>query len=221
MLHAVSFALVDSLNVLLIGVIVALGVMLPPAAPYRRIATLVVGGDWLGVLVLSVVTMLAFDGLGDAVTRALESPVFAIVLIAIGVLTLVLTLRSKPGAEQSQLLNRMVGPLTTPSAATFGLGFLLGVIQSATSAPFFTGLAYLSAGDYSAVLRYVGLIFYASLALSLPALSAVFVGLVRAYPNGAFGSAMAAMRERKATMAKAAGYLVAAVLILFGASLLL
>src|SRR5699024_12621461 len=109
--------------------------------------SLVVGGDWLGVLVLSVVTMLAFDGLGDAVTRALDSPVFAIVLIAIGVLTLVLTLRSKPGAEHSQLLNRMVGPLTTPSAATFGLGFLLGVRQSATAAPFFTGLAHLCHGD--------------------------------------------------------------------------
>ena len=92
MLHAVSFALVDSLNALLIGVIVALGVMLPPAAPYRRIATLVVGGDWLGVLVLSVVTMLAFDGLGDAVTRALDSPVFAIVLIAMMLFT------SAPGA---------------------------------------------------------------------------------------------------------------------------
>lgn len=220
MLHAVSFALVDSLNALLIGVIVALGVMLPPKAPYRRIAALVVGGDWLGVLALSAVTMLVFDGLGDVVTRALESPIFAIILIAIGVLTLVLTIRSTPGGEQSQLLSRMMGPLTTPSAATFGLGFALGVIQSATSAPFFTGLAFLSAGDYSAVVRYVGLFFYASLALSLPALSALFVGLVRAYPNGAFGRAMVYMRERKATMAKVAGYLVAAVLIGFGASLL-
>lgn len=217
MFHAISFALVDSLNALLIGVIVALGVMLPFRASYRRIAFLVVAGDWLGVLVLSLITMLVFDGLGDLIQRALESPIFAILLIATGVLTFALTALSK-GNGENDLVQKIMGPLSTPSPKTLAMGFALGVIQSATSVPFFTGLAYLSAGNYPVVVRYVGLIFYASLALSLPAISATFVGVVRAYPHSAFGRAFTYMRERKETMSKYAGYVVAVILTLFGIS---
>lgn len=215
MFHAVSFALADSLNALLIGVIVALGVMLAPQAPYRRIAFFVIGGDWLGVLALSLATMLVFDGLGDLVHRALASPIFGILLIATGVITGVLTALSS-GEGDGKLVAKMTGPLSEPSAKTIGLGFLLGVIQSATSVPFFSGLAYLSAGDYPTVVRYVGLLFYATLALSLPALSAVFVGLVRAFPGGFFGRAFAYLRERRAAVAKGAGYFVAVILAVFG-----
>ena len=49
MLHAVSFALLDSVNALLIGILVAIGIILP-RGKYRRIAALVVIGDWVGVL---------------------------------------------------------------------------------------------------------------------------------------------------------------------------
>lgn len=215
MLHAVSFALLDSLNVLLIGVVVALGVMLPRTAPYRRIATLLIAGDWLGVFLLSVVTMIVFDGLGDLVQRALESPVFGILLIATGVLSLVLTLRGG-GQGDSALIRRLLGPLQTPSLKTVGVGFVLGVVQSATSVPFFAGLGFLSAGDYPAVVRYVGLIVYASLALSLPAVSAIFVGMVRAYPTSPFGRAFEWMRTRQELMVKLAGYIVAVVLTIMG-----
>ncbi len=220
MLQAVSFALLDSLNVLLIGVVVALGVMLPRTGPYRRIATLLIAGDWLGVFVLSLITMLIFDGLGDLVQQALESPIFGILLIATGVVTLALTLRGS-GDGDSALVRKLLGPLHTPSAKTVGVGFVLGVVQSATSIPFFTGLAFLSAGDYGVAIRYAGLIVYASLALSLPAISAVFVGLVRNYPYSPFGRAFEVMRERRELMVKLAGYLVAVVLVLFGVATLL
>ncbi|AGF71939.1 hypothetical protein [Corynebacterium halotolerans] len=220
MLHAVSFALMDSLNALLIGVIVALGVMLPRTGPYRRIAVLLIVGDWLGVLLLSLVTMLVFDGLGDLVQQALESPVFGILLILTGVVTLLLTLRGS-GDGDSALVRRLLGPLQTPSSKTVGIGLVLGLVQSATSIPFFTGLAFLSAGDYGVAIRYVGLIVYASLALSLPALSAVFVGMVRNYPYSPFGRAFDAMRERRELMVKLAGYVVAVALTLFGVGTLL
>ncbi len=220
MLQAVSFGLLDSLNALLIGVIVALGVMLPRTAAYRRIVTLLVAGDWFGVFVLSLITMLVFDGLGDLVQRALESPAFGIALILTGVLSLILTLRGS-GDGDSPLVRRILEPLQKPSGKTVLVGFILGVVQSATSVPFFTGLAYLSAGDYHVAIRYVGLVVYASLALSLPALSAVFVGLVRAYPYSLFGRAFEWMRHRRELMVKLAGYIVAVALTVFGVVALL
>lgn len=220
MLQAVSFGLLDSLNALLIGVIVALGVMLSRTAAYRRIVTLLIIGDWLGVFLLSLVTMVIFDGLGDLVQQALESPVFGILLIATGVITFLLTLRSS-GSGDSPLVRRILEPLQSPSAKTVLVGFILGTVQSATSIPFFTGLAFLSAGEYHVVVRYVGLIVYASLALSLPTISAVFVGMVRAYPYSVFGRAFEWMRHRQELMVKLAGYIVAVALTVFGAVTLL
>lgn len=215
MFQAVSFALLDSLNALLIGVIVALGVMLPRTGRYRRIATLLIAGDWLGVFLLALVTMLVFDGLGDLVQRALESPIFGILLIVTGVISFVLAVRSS-GNGDSALVRRLLGPLKEPSVKTVGVGFLLGVIQSATSVPFFTGLAYLSASGYGPAVRYIGLFFYASLALSLPAISAFFVGMVRSYPYSPFGRAFEYMRTRQELMVKLAGYVVAVALTVFG-----
>lgn len=215
-----SYALLDSLNALLIGVIVALGVMLPRTGRYRRIVTLLIAGDWLGVFLLALVTMLIFDGISDLVQQALESPVFGILLIAVGLLTLVLTVRGT-GDGESTLVKRLLAPLQEPSFRTVGVGFLLGVIQSATSVPFFAGLAYLSTSGFGPAVRYIGLFFYASLALSLPALSAVFVGMVRAHPFSPFGRAFEYMQSRRELMVKLAGYLVAVALTLFGIGALL
>lgn len=215
MFHAVSYALLDSLNALLIGVIVALGVMLPRTGRYRRIVTLLIAGDWLGVFLLALVTLLIFDGISDLVQEALESPVFGILLIAVGLLTLVMTVRGA-GDGDSTLVRRLLKPLQEPSAKTFAVGLLLGLVQSATSVPFFAGLAYLSTSGFGPEVRYVGLFFYASLALSLPALSAVFVGLVRAYPHSVFGRAFEWMRDNRELVVKLAGYIVAVALTLFG-----
>lgn len=215
MIQAVSFGLLDSLNALLIGVIVALGVMLPRNAAYRRIVTLLIAGDWFGVFVLSFITMVVFDGIRDLVQRALDSPVFGILLVITGVVTFVATLRGD-GSGDSPLVRRILDPLQTPSFRTVVVGFILGLAQSATSIPFFTGLAYLSAGDYHAAVRYGGLVVYASLALSLPTLSAVFVGLVRSYPYSVFGRAFEWMRGNREVVVKLAGYIVAVALTLFG-----
>lgn len=215
MIQAVSFGLLDSLNALLIGVIVALGVMLPRKAAYRRIVTLLIAGDWFGVFLLSFITMVVFDGIRDLVQQALESPVFGILLVITGVLTFVATLRGD-GSGDSPLVRRILDPLQAPSLKTVVVGLILGLAQSATSIPFFTGLAYLSAGDYHAAVRYGGLVVYASLALSLPALSAVFVGLVRAYPHSVFGRAFEWMRDNREFVVRLAGYIVAVALTVFG-----
>lgn len=220
MLHAVSYALADSLNVLLIGIIVALGIILPARGPYRKVVTLLIVGDWFGVFTLALLTMLIFDGLNDLVQALMASPVFGIVLIVIGVVSLVATLLSK-GTGDTKLIGRLLDPLREASWKTVGVGFVLGLVQSVTSAPFFAGLLVLSAGDYNAWIRYAGMLVYASLALSLPVVSAVFIGLVRAYPYSPMGRAFEAMRHRKVMMIKVAGYIVAAVLIVFGAVSLL
>ncbi len=213
MWHAVVYALADSLNVLLIGVIVAIGVMLPKGARYNRIAALLVTGDWLGVFLLALLTMFVFDGIGDPIKALVESPTFGIILIVVGVLSAVLTWR---GGDSSKLMAKILPPLQKPTAKTFFAGLILGLVQSATSAPFFAGIAVLSAGNFSVAIRYLGMIFYASLALSLPAITALLVGFVRMFPESPIGRAFAWMRGHREQASNAAGYIVAVVLILMG-----
>ena len=69
MLLAVTYALTDAINVLLIGVLVVIGVLLPPRSRYNRIATLLIAGDWLGVFLYALVCMLVFDGIGAPIKR--------------------------------------------------------------------------------------------------------------------------------------------------------
>ena len=135
MLHALTYAFVDSINVLLIGVVVAIGMMLP-AGRYRRIAPLLVFGDWLGVAVLALAVLVVFDGLGDQVSALVESPLFGVLLILTGVATAVLTWR---GGDSSGLIERILAPLRTPSVLTVATGFVLGAIQSVTSCRFSRG----------------------------------------------------------------------------------
>lgn len=213
MWHAVVYALMDSLNVLLIGVIVAIGVMLPKKARYNRIATLLVAGDWLGVFLLALLSMFVFDNLGNTIKTLVESPVFGIILIAVGLLSAVLTWR---GGDSSKLMAKLLPPLRHPTYKTFLAGLILGLVQSATSAPFFIGIALLSVGDFSVAVRYVGMIFYASLALSLPALTAVLVGFIRMYPYSPVGRGFEWMRNHREQVSNFAGYIVAVVLILMG-----
>ena len=113
MLGALSLAFVDSINLLLIGVIVAVGIVAPVASrssgsQYARITSLLIVGDWLGVLSLALVMLVVFDGLGPVVQRFVEGPVFGIVLIATGVVTGLLALR---GGDNSALVERVMGPV--------------------------------------------------------------------------------------------------------------
>ncbi|GAA1474747.1 GAP family protein [Corynebacterium felinum] len=214
MLHAVTYALLDSLNVLLIGVVVAIGVMLPRTAKYPKIATLLIAGDWMGVFILALATMFVFDGIGEPIKQLVESPAFGIILIVVGLMSIGMTIR---GGDTTAITNKLLPPLQTPTVKTFAAGFVLGLVQSATSAPFFAGIAVLSAGDFSVATRYVGMIFYASLALSLPFATAVMVGMVRKQPNSAVGRGFEAMRSNKERVNKVAGYIVGVVLVLMGA----
>ena len=192
MLNALTYAFLDSINVLLIAVVVALGMMLP-AGRYRRITPLLVFGDWLGVAVLALAVLVVFDGLGDQVAALVESPLFGVLLIITGLATAVLTFR---GGDSSALVEKILAPLRTPSIMTVATGFVLGAIQSVTSVPFFAGLAVLSAGGLPVVERYLGLILYASVALSLPTLVAIAVGIVRHRPNSWLGRISATTRQR-------------------------
>lgn len=213
MLNALTYAFLDSINVLLIAVVVALGMMLP-AGRYRRITPLLVFGDWLGVAVLALVVLVVFDGLGDQVAALVESPLFGVLLIITGLATAVLTFR---GGDSSALVEKILAPLRTPSIMTVATGFVLGAIQSVTSVPFFAGLAVLSAGGLPVGERYLGLILYASVALSLPTLVAIAVGIVRRRPDSWLGRIFAAARDNQARVSRGAGYLVAVLLILIGA----
>lgn len=217
MLNALGLAFVDAVNVLLIGVLVALAIMLPPGR-YRPIAALLLIGDWLGVLLLAFIVLLAFDGLGDFVKHIVDSHTFSFLLIATGFLTAFLTLK---GGDSSGLIDKILTPLKSPSPLTVVVGFVLGVIQSATSVPFFAGLAVLSASDMPATERYLGLFAYASVALSLPLAAGLLLGVVRHYPHSWVGRVFAAAKRNQAAVAKGAGWLVTVLLIALGAIRLL
>lgn len=235
MLHALTFALADALNFLLIGVLIAVG--LAQAAKekggrYGAVAGLLVFGDWLGVLALALLTMLVFNGLGDTIASLVESPVFAVLLILTGVLSAVLAWRSgrrvrdggavgEDGTEEAPaqgnpLVQRIMAPLKKPSLITVGVGFALGVVQSATSVPFFAGIAVISAGDFAVATRYVSMIAYASVALSLPFLTALAIGYIRAHPYSGIGKGFATLQDNQETAARVGGYIVAVLLIGLG-----
>ncbi|GGG78483.1 hypothetical protein [Corynebacterium pelargi] len=214
MFQAVSYALLDSINVLLIGVIVAIGVVLPPGGKYRRIIALLVGGDWLGVFLSSVPVLLLFDSIGEPIRHAIESPWFGVVLILVGALSAVLTWRG--GGDSSQIVAKVMRWLREPSANTLLTGMVLGAVQSLTSVPFYIGLGFLSVGGFSVAIRYTALVLYASLALSLPFLAAIAVGMVRRRPRSLAGRGFAWAREHSQQMSAGAGYFVAVVLILIG-----
>ncbi|AWB83008.1 hypothetical protein C3B44_07865 [Corynebacterium yudongzhengii] len=214
MLSAVSFALIDSVNALLIAVVVAIGIILPKGA-YRKVAPLLIAGDWLGVFLLAILVMFVFDGLEDFVTRLVDGPVFGLILIAVGLVALIGTWRAKPGGNR-KIINTILSFVRTPSIWTVVAGFVLGAVQSLTSGPFFAGIAVLSAGDYSVAARYGGMLWYASLALSLPTLVALAVGLVRRYPHSRLGQWFQKARDNSEAVSRMGGYLVAAVLIVLG-----
>lgn len=214
MLHAVSFALLDSVNVLLIGIIVALGAMLPRKGRYGLISSLLVFGDWLGVLVLCVIVMFIFNGIEDLVQQFLESPLFGLLLIGTGLISLLLTRFGK--GESTEMINRFLAPVRTPSWLTVVAGVVLGIVQSATSLPFYAGLAFLSAGDFGAELRYGGVVLYATLALSLSIIVAILMGWVRRYPSSPIGLLFDTAGRNRHRVALVAGYVVAALLCVIG-----
>lgn len=250
MLHALTLALADTLNFLLIGVLIAVGLAQATrekGGRYGAVAGLLVFGDWLGVLSLALLTLLVFDGLGDTVGALVESPVFALLLILTGVLSAVLAWRSgrrvrdggalgedgtaagdgedgedgegAAGAAPAQgnpLVQRIMAPLKKPSPVTVGVGFVLGVVQSATSVPFFAGIAVISAGDFTVATRYLSMIAYASVALSLPFLTALAIGYIRSHPYSRIGRGFATVQDNQEAAARVGGYIVAVLLIGLG-----
>lgn len=214
MLSAVSLALLDSVNALLIAVIVAIGILLP-RGQYRKVAPLLIAGDWLGVFLLALLVMFVFDGVQDFVNQLLEGPIFGLILIAVGIVAAVGTWRSKPG-DNSKLVSSVLRFLREPSILTFAAGFVLGLVQSLTSGPFYGGIAILSVGDFSAVTKYGGMFWYATLALSLPTLVALLVGLVRRRPESRLGQWFAWARQNTTTVSKVGGYVVAVFLVVLG-----
>ncbi len=213
MLHAVIYAFGDSVNALLIGILVAIGIILP-RGKYRKVAPLIVAGDWLGVLVASLAVLFIFVGIREQIVAALESPITGIVLIAVGVLIGFGAWRSK--GESNPMVEKLLVPLREPSLKTAAIGFVMGVVQSLTSVPFYGGLLHLAAGEFSDATRYLGTLWYATLALSLPTLCGFFIALVRAQPHSAAGKLFTAARENSARVAEISGYVVAVFLVIMG-----
>ena len=219
MLGALSFAFIDSINVLLIGVIVAVGVVASQAQrQYAKITALLIAGDWLGVASLAAVMLFVFDGLGPVVQTFVEGPIFGWLLIATGLLTAVLALR---GGDNHALIERVMRPLRAPNALTVLTGFVLGIVQSATSVPFFGGLAVLSATGIDTTTKYSFLVLYATVALSLPTLCALLVGWVRAKPDSVAGRGFAWARSHPDTVGLTATWVVSLLLGVVGVAHLL
>ena len=218
MLHAIAFALMDSVNALLIGVVVALGVMLP-RGQYKKVVPLLIIGDWCGVFGLAAVTMVVLDQLKHYVDAFMETPILGLTLVVIGLAAAATTWLNR-GGQSSALVGRLLAPLRSASWLTFVTGFVLGAAQSITSGPFFAGLIYLSQVDLSILLRYVALVLYATLALSLPTLVAIFVGLVRSYPYSWAGRIFARAQANKEKVSQIGSYVVALILTIMGISML-
>lgn len=214
MLPALQLAFIDSVNLLLIGVTVAVGIIVPAGSRrYAKTAVLLIAGDWLGVAALALVMLAIFDGLGEVVQRFVEGPAFGWLLVATGAATGVLALR---GGDNSALTQRILRPLNTPGPLTVLTGFILGVVQSATSVPFYGGLALLSASGIGAGVRYATIVLYASVALSLPTVSALLVGWVRRRPDSAAGRGFAWARNHPEVVTLTATWAVAVLLIVLG-----
>lgn len=214
MLGALWLAFIDSINLLLIAVIVAVGIMAPRGGGrYGKVTSLLIAGDWLGVAALATLMLVIFDSLGPAVQRFVDGPVFGIVLIATGVVTGLLALR---GGDNSALVARILGPLKTPNPLTMLTGFILGLVQSATSMPFYGGLALLSAAGVDPATRYATIPLYATVALSLPTLTALLVAWVREAPDSAAGCGFEWARANPRVVTLAATWAVSALLIGLG-----
>ncbi|CAB0769888.1 hypothetical protein FRC0151_00794 [Corynebacterium diphtheriae] len=213
MFYAARFALLDSVNVLLIGVIVAVAIMVSPRGKYRGIVGRLILGDWLGVFVTAIPTLALFHLVKEKVEALLASPVLGIILILTGVFGVVMTLR---GGDNSALVNKILVPLKQPGIKTVTTGFMLGAIQSLTSVPFFTGLAYLSVSGFSPLVNYAALFLYASLALSLPTAVAVVMAVVRANPTSPVGKWFTVARANSQRVSTYAAYAVSIILVLIG-----
>ena len=213
MLHAVLYALGDSVNALLIGILVAIGIILPRGR-YRKIATLVVIGDWLGVVAAAAAVLFFLLGVRERIQHILESPVAGIVLIVVGIALGIGAWRSQ--GSPNELVRRLMEPLQRPSATTVGIGFAMGAIQSLTSVPFYYGLLHLAATDLAPATQYVGLAVYATLALSLPVVCGLFIAVVRARPDSAAGRTFDAARRNSARVALWGGLAVAVFLVIMG-----
>ncbi|WP_165164568.1 hypothetical protein [Corynebacterium qintianiae] len=214
MLGALSFAFVDSINLLLIGVIVAVGIVVPAGrGQYAKITSLLIAGDWLGVASLALLMLAIFDGLGPVVKEFVEGPVFGIILIATGLATGLLALR---GGDNSAIIERVMGPLRAPGPLTVLTGFVLGVVQSATSVPFYGGLALLSTAGIEPLVRYSSLVLYATVALSLPTVCALLVAWVRQRPRSAAGRGFAWARANPRAVTLTATWVVSVLLVALG-----
>lgn len=187
--------------------------MIPPRGPYRKTAALLISGDWLGVFSLALLSLLVFQSLGAWVVAFAESWTFGLVIALAGLLIAGLTAW---GGTNDALIEKILVPLRRPGPLTVATGLVLGLVQSVTSAPFFLGLIELAATGLPRAAQYAWVILYASLALSLPTLSAVCVGVVRRRPRSLVGKAFAWMKERPQQMTLSAGYGVGVLLILMG-----
>ncbi|MGW5521608.1 hypothetical protein [Gordonia sp. NPDC003950] len=214
MLNALAYALVDAVNVLLIGVLVALA-MMTARGRYRSITILLLIGNWLGVIGLALIVLLAFDGLGTIVEQVVDSPAFGALLILTGVVTALWTLRQGDDGPPP-IVDRILTPVRTASPLTVLAGVGLGAVQSATSVPFYAGLAVLSSSGLPAGERYTALLAYATVALSIPVLAAMALGLVRVRPRSWAGRLFVTARRHHTLVARGAAYLVSALLIVIG-----
>lgn len=161
-----SFAIVDSINVLLIAVLFIVRVDSKQAR--KRIipsSWLLIASDFTGVLFAAALVSLLIRGAGWDLRPILDSAWFGVIFVALGLVAA----RSAVRGDSSVRLAKAFSAYVTGSPGnTILLGVSLGVVQSLTSGPFWGGLVVISASVDVVVAMVVTLVFYSMVALLVP-----------------------------------------------------
>lgn len=181
-LSLLGFAAIDSVNLLAFAVIA--GLWLTSAGrgvPFASRAARFTGGAFCGIVLLSLVSVWVI-GNNHEFVRSLFHNLWA--MVALGLIGLVITVMGlrKPAEAKEESVE---APLTQNVLQKFGImvtGVVLGIIQSATSAPFAAGMVLISFAESPWWSKLLQILFFAIIAI-LPS-TALIIALARVRSGG-------------------------------------
>lgn len=181
-LSLLGFAAIDSVNLLAFAVIA--GLWLASAGrgiPFAPRAARFTGGAFCGIILLSLVSVWVI-GNNQEFVRSLFDALWAMVILGVvGLGITVLGLRRPAEAKEESV----EAPLTQSVLQKFGImatGVSLGVIQSATSAPFAAGMVLISFAEEPWISKLLQIVFFAIVAI-LPSVGLI-IALSRVNSSG-------------------------------------
>lgn len=181
-LSLLGFAAIDSVNLLAFAVIA--GLWLTAAGRgggFTQRAARFTGGAFCGIVLLSLVSVWVIGNNQDFVRGLFHSLWAMVVLGVVGVVITVMGLRKPAEAKE----RGVEAPLAQNVLQKFGImatGVSLGVIQSATSAPFAAGMVLISFAETPWWSRLLQILFFAIIAI-LPS-AGLIIALSRVNSSG-------------------------------------